>query len=189
MNPLTLDVVLGTRSYPIHIGIGLLDDHALWCGAIRGRHVLLVTNETIAPLYLQRVQAGLAGLERVHRHAGRLVDEHAVLVFVQHRERSVLRHRSPRPLDRQLDRDALPLRDRVAFLHALAVDAHEASLEQLLQLRARERELLADEEIDALAGLARADHELTQTGPRTPLRRSGSGLRAPCGSTGARCAT
>jgi len=63
MNPLTLDVVLGTRSYPIHIGSGLLGEPARWRGAIRGRHVLLVTNETIAPLYLQRVQAGLAGFE------------------------------------------------------------------------------------------------------------------------------
>ena len=63
MKPITLDVVLGTRSYPIHIGLDLLGDSARWCHAIRGRHVLVVTNETVAPLYLARVQAGLAGLE------------------------------------------------------------------------------------------------------------------------------
>jgi 3-dehydroquinate synthase len=62
MIPLTLDVVLGARSYPIHIGAGLLGDSALWRSAIRARHVLIVTNETVAPLYLARVQAGLAGI-------------------------------------------------------------------------------------------------------------------------------
>jgi 3-dehydroquinate synthase len=58
-----LDVVLGTRSYPIHVGVDLLADSARWRSAIRGRHVLVVTNQTIAPLYLLRVQAGLAGFE------------------------------------------------------------------------------------------------------------------------------
>ena len=57
----TVDVALGARSYPIWIGAGLLADATRWRAAIRGRHVLVVTNETIAPLYLERVQAGLAG--------------------------------------------------------------------------------------------------------------------------------
>jgi 3-dehydroquinate synthase len=59
--PTTVDVALGARSYPIHIGAGLLDHAALWRAAIHGRHVLVVTNETVAPLYLARVQAGLHG--------------------------------------------------------------------------------------------------------------------------------
>jgi len=63
MNTTTVDVALGARSYPIWIGAGLLADAARWRAAIRGRHVLVVTNETIAPLYLARVQAGLAGLD------------------------------------------------------------------------------------------------------------------------------
>ena len=57
----TIDVKLGERSYPIHIGSGLLDDHALWRAAIRSRHVLVVSNTTVAPLYLERVLAGLDG--------------------------------------------------------------------------------------------------------------------------------
>ncbi len=61
MSTTTVDVALGARSYPIWIGAGLLADAARWRTAIRGRHVLVVTNETIAPLYLERVQAGLAG--------------------------------------------------------------------------------------------------------------------------------
>jgi 3-dehydroquinate synthase len=61
--PITLEVALGERSYAIHIGAGLLADGARWRDAIRGRHVLVVTNETIAPLYLARVQANLHGFE------------------------------------------------------------------------------------------------------------------------------
>lgn len=58
----TLDVALGARSYPIHIGSGLLDAAPCWRPAIHGRHVLVVSNTTVAPLYLERVQGGLDGL-------------------------------------------------------------------------------------------------------------------------------
>ncbi|HEX7341509.1 MAG TPA: 3-dehydroquinate synthase [Rhodanobacteraceae bacterium] len=57
-----LDVALGARTYPIHIGPGLLDDDARWRAAIRGRHVLIVSNATVAPLYLARIEAGLTDL-------------------------------------------------------------------------------------------------------------------------------
>ena len=61
MSMTTVDVDLGQRRYPIWIGAGLLDDADRWRAAIRGRHVLIVTNTTIAPLYLDRVRAGLHG--------------------------------------------------------------------------------------------------------------------------------
>jgi 3-dehydroquinate synthase len=48
----TLTVNLGVRSYPIHIGQGLLRKPELLTEHIRGRQVMVVTNETIAPLYL-----------------------------------------------------------------------------------------------------------------------------------------
>jgi 3-dehydroquinate synthase len=57
-----LDVALGDRSYPIHIGSGVLQDTAAWRTAIRGRHALVLSNATVAPLYLDRVIAGLDGL-------------------------------------------------------------------------------------------------------------------------------
>jgi 3-dehydroquinate synthase len=59
--PRRIDVVLGARSYPIWIGAGLLDQPACWRESIRGRHVLVVTNDVVAPLYLSRVLDGLAG--------------------------------------------------------------------------------------------------------------------------------
>ncbi|GLQ95838.1 3-dehydroquinate synthase [Dyella mobilis] len=59
----TIDVTLGERSYPVWIGRGLLDDHARWRAAVRGRHVLVISNHTVAPLYLERVSRGLDGLK------------------------------------------------------------------------------------------------------------------------------
>ncbi len=54
----TLKVELGDRSYPIFIGQGLLD-RGVMAPYITGKQVLIVTNETIAPLYLSRLMATL----------------------------------------------------------------------------------------------------------------------------------
>ena len=62
MSTIELDVALGERSYPIRIGSGLLDDAATWRNELRGRHVLVVTDAHVAPLYLARVREGLASL-------------------------------------------------------------------------------------------------------------------------------
>jgi shikimate kinase/3-dehydroquinate synthase len=61
-----LNVELGERSYPISIGPSLLDDGALLARHVNGGKVAIVTNSTIAPLYLERVEAGL-------RNAGKQV--------------------------------------------------------------------------------------------------------------------
>ena len=50
----TVDVSLGDRSYPIYIGQGLLDRSDLLQQHIPGKKVLIVTNKTVAPLYLER---------------------------------------------------------------------------------------------------------------------------------------
>eukprot|EP00955_Chlamydomonas_euryale_P013426 144860-Chlamydomonas_euryale.AAC.5 len=51
----TVNVDLGDRSYPIYIGNGLLDSNAeLLRKHIPGKRVLVVTNDTIAPLYLEK---------------------------------------------------------------------------------------------------------------------------------------
>ena len=57
----TLTVDLGDRSYPIYIGSGLVGDAALYRPHIHGRQVMVVTNETVAPLYLARVREALDG--------------------------------------------------------------------------------------------------------------------------------
>ncbi len=48
----TLKVDLGDRSYPIHIGQGLLRHAELVKPHVSGSRVLVVTNETVGPLYL-----------------------------------------------------------------------------------------------------------------------------------------
>ena len=62
MSRQTITVALGQRSYPVWIGAGLLTDHARWRAMLRGRHALVVSNTTVAPLYLERVTQGLRGL-------------------------------------------------------------------------------------------------------------------------------
>lgn len=56
----TLHVDLAERSYPIHIGDGLLGRADLLTPHIVGRQVAIVTNETVAPLYLAALEATLA---------------------------------------------------------------------------------------------------------------------------------
>ena len=58
----TLYVELGDRRYPIYIGPGLLGRPELLCPHIPGRQVLVVSNTTVAPLYLERTCAALTGL-------------------------------------------------------------------------------------------------------------------------------
>jgi 3-dehydroquinate synthase len=63
--PQTLQIELGERSYPIVIGAGVLDDAALVARHVAARDVLVVTNDTVGPLYSARLFAALAG-KRVH---------------------------------------------------------------------------------------------------------------------------
>ncbi|MCL2589867.1 MAG: 3-dehydroquinate synthase [Betaproteobacteria bacterium] len=58
----TLNVDLGTRSYPIHIGTGLIDQAELIDPYLRTRKAAVVSNEVVGPLYLERLCAGLSRL-------------------------------------------------------------------------------------------------------------------------------
>ncbi len=53
----TIHVDLGDRSYPIYLGAGLLKQEALFTAHIRSKQVMVVTNETVAPLYLDKVRS------------------------------------------------------------------------------------------------------------------------------------
>ena len=57
----TITVSLGKRSYPIHIGSGLLADSNTLKQSTSAAELLIVSNETVAPLYLARVEAAFAG--------------------------------------------------------------------------------------------------------------------------------
>jgi len=57
----SITVELGERSYPIFIGSGLLGGGFDLSAHVRGPDCLVVTNETVEPLYLDALSANLAG--------------------------------------------------------------------------------------------------------------------------------
>lgn len=56
----TIQVELEGRSYPIFIGEDIYSDQAILKDFIKSKQVLIVTNEVVAALYLQRLQASLS---------------------------------------------------------------------------------------------------------------------------------
>lgn len=60
---LTVDVNLGDRSYPVYIGAGLIDQADFLSPYIKGRQVLIVSNEVVAPLYLNKVRSSLSNIQ------------------------------------------------------------------------------------------------------------------------------
>lgn len=55
-----VDVQLGDRSYEIQIGSGLIDQLGTLCAPfVADRHVVIISDSKVAPLYLSKVEAGL----------------------------------------------------------------------------------------------------------------------------------
>jgi len=59
----SLNVSLGDRSYPIHVGAGILASREYLLPHLAGRQVMIVTNEVIAPRYLAALKETLAGAD------------------------------------------------------------------------------------------------------------------------------
>lgn len=59
----TLQLDLGTRSYPIYIDSGLFDNSDLLSSHIRNKRICIITNTIVAPLYLSRLKERLTGFE------------------------------------------------------------------------------------------------------------------------------
>ncbi len=59
----TLTVNLDQDSYPVYIGSGLLSVGSLLKEHISGKQVMIVSNETVAPLYLNSIKNNLADLQ------------------------------------------------------------------------------------------------------------------------------
>lgn len=69
MSTETLRVDLAERSYDIHIGSGLIDRAGtLMKPVMRGKRAFVVTDDSVAPLYLSRVLASLDKAGIAHRH-------------------------------------------------------------------------------------------------------------------------
>ena len=61
----SIRVALGGRSYPIHIGAGLLGRAELYRPYLRGGAVAIVTNPVVAPLYLQAVKGATGAASEI----------------------------------------------------------------------------------------------------------------------------
>lgn len=91
----TLYVELGDRRYPIYIGPGLLGRPELLRPHVPGRQVLVVSNTTVAPLYLERTCAALTGL----RHEAVILpdgEQYKTLAVLDEVFTTLLRHRFDR---------------------------------------------------------------------------------------------
>ena len=60
MTTRTLTVGLGSRSYPIHIGPGLLRQASLFAPHVKSGRAAVITNTTVGPLYADAVERTLA---------------------------------------------------------------------------------------------------------------------------------
>jgi len=59
----TLQLDLGTRSYPIYIDSGLFNNSDLFSSHIRNKRVCIVTNTIVAPIYLAQIKEKLANFD------------------------------------------------------------------------------------------------------------------------------
>ena len=59
----TLLVALGNRTYPIHIGSGLIQQAELILPHLKRKNVAIISNTTVAPLYLEKLACALRAAE------------------------------------------------------------------------------------------------------------------------------
>lgn len=58
----TINVELAANAYPVYLGHGLLGDAELWQRHLGTGKTLIVSNEVVAPLYLERLQVALGNI-------------------------------------------------------------------------------------------------------------------------------
>ena len=76
--------VVADRSYPIHIGRGLIADVSIWQPLVEGRGVILVTDDQVGPIYGEAVKAALAGAGQLTEVVLPAGEPHKDMVSIQH---------------------------------------------------------------------------------------------------------
>ncbi|WP_025771338.1 3-dehydroquinate synthase [Thioalkalivibrio sp. HK1] len=64
----TIEIGLGERSYPIHVGRGILGDPSSLAPHVAGRQVFVISDENVADLYLHSLERALEGSRGVDSH-------------------------------------------------------------------------------------------------------------------------
>jgi 3-dehydroquinate synthase len=59
----TINVDLASNAYPVYLGHGLLNDPSLWRKHLGTGRTLIVSNEVVAPLYLDSLKSALSGID------------------------------------------------------------------------------------------------------------------------------
>ncbi|MEJ2383364.1 MAG: 3-dehydroquinate synthase [Xanthomonadales bacterium] len=93
---ITVDIQLESTRYPVYLGRGGLAREDLWAPHLGGGHVLVVSNEVVAPLYLETLAAGLGG---------RTFDVHVLPDGERHKTVGTWQGIIDRLVDRQARRD------------------------------------------------------------------------------------
>ena len=75
----TVEIDLGARRYPIHVGAGIIGERRLLAPHVGDRHVFVVTDVTVAPLYLDQLRPALADASRVDIHVIADGEQHKTL--------------------------------------------------------------------------------------------------------------
>lgn len=57
----TINIKLASHSYPVYLGRGLLGDSSLWNKHLGKGKILIVSNDVVAPLYIDELKSGLSG--------------------------------------------------------------------------------------------------------------------------------
>jgi len=57
----TINVELASNAYPVYLGQGLLTEHSLWQKHLGTGKTLIVSNDVVAPLYLDALKSALSG--------------------------------------------------------------------------------------------------------------------------------
>lgn len=64
----TIETRLGERSYPIHVGRGIMGDPSSLAPHVAGRQVFVISDENVADLYFHSLERALEGSRRVDSH-------------------------------------------------------------------------------------------------------------------------
>ena len=92
----TVEIDLGARRYPIHVGTGIIGARRLLAPHVGDRHAFVVTNETVAPLYLDQLRPAIADASRVDMHVIADGEQHKTLDTFAELQRALVERRVAR---------------------------------------------------------------------------------------------